>query len=345
MATRNKKQQKPAATSSASIDRIVLEVLGERRKRSGRRTGSSKVGSHNQLDREKSRQAISVLFRKPSADVTDALLDEIIGNIEAEAAADADSVAANLTQLVAHLQSLKCTTRHAVHEYFAAAERVLLELYGELRQPRPSPTRLRQLTVQYALDPRRRIDAAAHQIEIRNRADGYEIAVAPPGTSYLPSIPLPGIVVTDPFSALLLSLLLSGPPCYSAFMQSIEMLLEYVPAEKQTFSNSLPWTPTTAVQIDIDDSVIIVFGNRYVADFQQIRFLQPLLEKPGVWVSSKGIKEDPLFSGVRIDRVCSKLPPAIQEFIESATGTGKGYRLRLELLEKLCHNSSVALQS
>lgn len=343
MATRNKKQQKPAATSSASIDRIVIEVLGERRKRLGRRTGSLKVRSQEQLDREKCRQAISVLLRKPKADVTDALLDEIIGNIEAEAAADADSVAANLTQLVAHLQSLKCSTRHAVFEYFAAAERVLLELYGELRQPRPSPTRLRQLTVQYALDPRKRIDAAAHQIEIRNRDDGYEIAVAPPGTSHLPSIPLPGIVVKDHFSALFLSLLLSDPPCYSAFMQRIEMLLEYVPAEKQTFSNSPPVTPATAVQVDIDDSVIILFGRRYVADVQQIRFLQPLLEKPGIWVSSKGIKEDPLFAGVRIDRVCSKLPPAIQEFIESGSGTGKGYRLRLELLEESCQNSSVDL--
>jgi hypothetical protein len=325
------------ATSSESMRAIVLEVLSERRNPTGGSTSLAEMRSAKKPDRKGLREAVSILFRKPIAEITDAVLDEIIERIEAEAAGDAESVAANLNQLVAHLQTLNCTTRDAVVGYFAAAKRVLLELHAELRLARPSPTRLRQLAAQYALDPRHSIELPAHRIEIRPQDDGYEIALAPPGSSNLTSIPLPGTFVNDPFKRLLLGLVLAGPH-YTDLMQLIEMLLGFVPTDDEDVRRLM--TPATAVQVDFEDSSIIVLGRRYVVEVQLLQLLQLLLAEPGAWVSSTFITDDPLFAGVRVDRLCKRLPTAVQELIEGQRG--KGYRLRFDRLERLCQYSSVA---
>lgn len=326
------------ATSSESMHAIVLAVLSERRNPTGRSTSLAELRSAKKPDRKGLREAISILFRKPIVDLTDPVLDEIIEKIEAEAASDAENVAANLSQLVAHLRSLNCTTRDAIVGYFAAADQVLLELHAELRQSRPSPTRLRQLAAQYALDPRHSIDLPAHRIEIRPQDDGYQIALAPHGSSNLTSIPLPGTFVNDPFKRLLLGLMLAGPPCYTDLMQLIEMLLGFVPTDDEDVRRLM--TPATAVQVDFEDSSIIVLGRRYVVEVQLLQFLQLLLAETGAWVSSTFITDDPLFAGVRVDRLCKRFPAAIQELIEGQRG--KGYRLRFDRLERLCQYSSVA---
>lgn len=213
--------------------------------------------------------------------------------------------------------------------YFSAAEKVLLQMYAELRQSRPSPTRLRQLVVQYALDPRRCVDAAAYQIEISPRNDGYDVAIAPPGTSHLKSLPLPGIFVNDPFKRRMLESATVEPPGYLDLMQLIEMLLGYVPREEEEPVRCE--SPAVAVQVDLDDLSIIVCGRRYVADLQQVRFVQSLLEIPGAWKSTPNFHADPLFEGVRMDRIRDKLPPAVIDLVESQGG--KGYRLMVERLE------------
>ncbi|MCE9607609.1 MAG: hypothetical protein K8U03_22205 [Planctomycetia bacterium] len=319
------------APSSESMHAIVLEVLSERHNRTGQSTSLAEVRSAKKPDRKGLREAVSILFRKPIVDLTDPVLDEIIEKIEAEAASDAENVAANLIQLVAHLRSLNCTTRDAIVDYFVAADQVLLELHAELRHSRPSPTRLRQMAAQYALDPRRPIDEPAHRIDIRSMYDGYEIAIAPPGTSNLKSIPLPGIIVNDPFKCLLLGLMLSGPPHYTDLMQLIEMLLGYVPAENKELAQNPVLTPSTAVQVDVEESSIVVFGRHYVVELQQVRFMQLLLKAPGVWISTRKFHADPLFEGVRMDRIRDTLPSVLLDLIESKGG--KGYRLMVERLE------------
>lgn len=322
------------APSSESMHAIVLEVLSERHNRTGQSTSLAEVRSAKKPDRKGLREAVSILFRKPIVDLTDPV------KIEAEAASDAENVAANLSQLVAHLRSLNCTTRDAIADYFVAADQVLLELHADLRHSRPSPTRLRQMAAQYALDPRRPIDEPAHRIDIRSMYDGYEIAIAPPGTSNLKSIPLPGIIVNDPFKCLLLDLMLSGPPHYTDLMQLIEMLLGYVPAENKELAQSPVLSPSTAVQVDVEESSIVVFNRRYVVDDQLLQLMRLLLEEPGAWVSSTYITDDPLFAGARIDRLRKRFPGAVQDLIESQPG--KGYRLRFERVERLCQKSSMA---
>jgi len=328
------------ATSSESMPAIVFEVISERHNPTGRSTSLAELRSSKKPDRESLREAVSILFRKPIVDITDPVLDEIIEKIEAEAASDAENVAANLSQLVAHLRSLNCTTRDAIVDYLGAADQVLLELHAELRHSRPSPTRLRQMAAQYALDPRRTIDEPAHRIDIRSMYDGYEIAIAPPGASNLKSIPLPGTIVNDPFKCLLLDLMLSGPPHYTDLMQLIEMLLGYVPAENKELAQSPVPSPSTAVQVDVEESSIVVFNRRYVVDDQLLQLMRLLLEEPGAWVSSTYITDDPLFAGARIDRLRKRFPVAVQDLIESQAG--KGYRLRFERVVRLCQESSMA---
>ncbi len=325
---------------SSTFQQIVLEAITRRRRRE---PSESRLEPHvvpTAVDQDSVRASLAVLLQIPISEVTDSVLDELVRRITADAESDAERVAAYLDQLIEHLQSLKCTSRQDVFEYFAAADRVLLELYAELRKPRPSPTRLLQLTVQYALDPRQIVDAPAHQLEIRRHLDGYEVAVLPPGYVRIRSIPYPGFVVRNPFTRQLLDLVLEEPPQYPAMMQLIEMLLEYVPQEIEGTTPPLtPVTPETAVQVDREDSCIIVFGRRYVVDLQLIHFVQALLETPGAWVSSTNLAEDPLFLGERIDRLFKKLPASVQELIESRPR--KGYRLRLERLAQLCQKSSV----
>ena len=106
----------------------------------------------------------------------------------------------------------------------------------------------------------------------------------------------------------------------------------------ESYGRSL--APTTAVQVDFEDSSIIVRGRCYVVDLQPLRLMKLLIERSGAWVSSTSLAEDPLFAGVRIDRLCKRLPPAVQELIESQRG--KGYRLRFERQGELCQKSSVA---
>lgn len=330
------------APSPSSIHAIVVEVLARRGERADPACVSEALlPSAAPEDRESLREAVAARFNRSVSEVADVFLDEVLGRVAAEGAAAAERVVACLNELVSQLDVLECVDRRDVFEYFAAADRVLLKLYAELRRPRPSPTRLRQLVVRYALDARRCIDAPAHQIEIRRQAGGYEIAVVAPGYSSLRSLPYPGVIVRNPFARQILAIALAEPPRYTDLMQYIEMLLGYVPEELDSADPRLmPVTPATALQVDINDSCVIYFDRRYVVDLQLVRFVNALLETPGAWVSSKALARDPLFGGVRMDRRWTKLPSPVQEVIESRTG--RGYRVRLERLTELCPISSVA---
>jgi hypothetical protein len=329
-----------AACSASPNHELIIEALASRRRQ--RDSGNHPFAAQPSVetDREFLRDAVAKLFQLPNADVTDAFLDEVIQRVTAEAEIDAGQATEYLDHLGAHLRTLNCIEREEVFEYFAAADRVLLELHLELQRSRPRDTRVKQLSVQYALDARRRVDALAHQIDIRPRDNGYEITVADNHHGFLRSIPHPGVVVRDPFACRLFDLALPEPPEYTGLMQFIEMLLGYVPElPEQAIQWLQPITPATAVQVDVDDTCIIVFGRRYVVDLQLVHFMSALLKSPGAWVSSTSLAADPLFDGVRIDRLWKKLPARIQHVIASCTG--KGYRLRLELLEELCQKSSI----
>jgi len=295
-------------------------------------------------DREEIRTALAVLSQVPVSEITDSVLDEAIRRIEADAVADAERVIVYVDRLIEHLQSINCTSEQDVIEYFDAEHRVLSELYAELQQPHPSPTRVHQLAIQYALDPRRVINAASHQMDIRRITDGFEIVVLSSGQVRFRSIPYPGRIIRHSFAVQLLDLILRQSWPITAIMQLIEMLLEKVPSAGERPTPSLTSAPAKAdIQADVTESCVTVLGRSFVVDLQLVHFVQALLVSPGSWVSSTQFSEDPLFKSVRIDRLIKKLPASVKDLIEGRPGAG--YRLCCERLAELRQKSSVATPS
>lgn len=328
---------------SQSIREIVVEVLADQRR--GIRTSETQtpIPSANNSNEESIRRAIRVLFEQPGVELTEDDFTRIIHEIKSEAEECADPTGVHLNLIASRLESIGCTTREAIVDYFTAGDRVLSELHMELRLQRPSPTRVRQLSAQFALDPRRRVDAPAHQIVIRNNGSEYEVGIVPPGAAQLSSIPFLGTTVSDPFARRIVELVVMEPLPHRELMQLIEMLLGYVPTVAEAARQLARITPATAVQVDLAESCIVAFGRCYVVDLQLLRFMQALLESPGAWVSSTQLEEDPLFRGVRIDRLTSTLPVTLRNLVESRPR--RGYRLRTEELERICQISSIVPES
>jgi hypothetical protein len=262
-----------------------------------------------------------------AAEISEETVRETISNIVAEAGFEADLLGTYLSDLVDHLRAIGCTTRNAVLAYVAAMDQVLAELHLELRTARPSPTRVKQLVARYALDPRMPITVPAHHIQFRARPDGFEIAVVPHDQTPLTSLPYPGCVVRSRPVTRLIELVSGAEPRFSEMMELIETLLGYVPA-----GNHVPVTATSSATVRADSarSCVIIGGVHHKVDLQILRFVQALIERPGMWVSSSELKRDSLFAGVRFDRLYGRLPEELRALIESCPG--KGYRLRLESL-------------
>jgi hypothetical protein len=292
------------------------------------------------IDRETTQNALAVLLNIPKSRVTKALLDKHIRQIRKDAEDDATRVAGYLDQLIDHLTLIGCTTDGEIDEYLVAEEQVLLDLYAELRFPQPSPTRLLQLSVQYALDARQRINGTIHQLEIRQRKGGYEIAVHPPGQIKLRSIPYPGRVVRNPCAIELLRFVQQSPPSYFRMVQWIESVLQHVPSYPDR-SESTASKPLPSIVVDLEDSVVLLFGKPYPVSLEGARFVKLLNNDPNVWVAPSDYEDDVVLKNSRLDREFKKLPKPIKSLIESKKGSG--YRLSKQRLAELCQKLSLAL--
>jgi hypothetical protein len=215
---------------------------------------------------------------------------------------------AYLRQKATYLRSVDCVTPQQIEEFVDAMNDVLLHIYRELQKPRPSPTRLRQLVAQYALDPRRPVAVPAHHIDVRRNDDGMTVAVLPPGVGRIRSLPYPGTVVRDPCAAQLLEcLLLSAPPNYPAAMQMIEQRLGYVPdASSPTNLQPPDAAPGPGVTVDEGAGCITDYGRSYVVEQELVQIFQQLFKAPGNSVSSAELKKSPILEGTRIDRWLKK---------------------------------------
>lgn len=290
-------------------------------------------------DREMDRKALAVLLNIPQSRVTNAKLDKQIRQIRKDAEDDAHRIATYLAHLATHLTSIRCTTEGDIENYLGAEERVLSGLYAELRSPRPSPTKLLQLTVQYTLDARRAIKSTIPQMDIHPHRDSFKVAVLPPGRVKLRSLPYPGTVVRNPFAIQLLRFVRSGSPGYVPMMQLIELLLEHVP--------SFPDGPTPTarpplpIEVNVDESTVTVCGKTYPVSFPGVRLLKLLTDDPGGWVAPQDYRDDDFLKNTRRDREIKKLPKPIRALIESKPGSG--YRLSKKRLAELCQKTSIAL--
>jgi hypothetical protein len=315
----------------------LLEALA-RRHRCGTGAAPGPVVVPPPADREVVRGSLAVLQGVAVEELTDVALDEAVRQIEADAASDAQRVVAYLRQMAAHLRSVECVTPQQIEEFVDAMNDVLLQIYGELQKTRPSPTRLRQLVAQYAVDPRRPVAAPAHHIDVRRNDEGLTVAVLPPGVGRIRSLPYPGTVVRNPCAAQLLEyLLLASPPNYPAAMQTIELRLGYVPDASPPPNLQPPVaSPGPSVTVDEGAGCITACGRSYVVDRELAQIFQRLLKAPGNWVSSAELEKSPLLQGTRIDRLLQKLPRELRALIEGRPG--KGYRLSME---RLCQNPSI----
>jgi hypothetical protein len=293
--------------------------------------------THGQLDRETLR-AIATLFQRSMTEFH-GFLDEVRPRVVAETMIDAERVAGHSGHVTADLSG-SLRIRAGFH-YLVAADRVLTELCAELQQQWPSPTRLKQLIAQYAVDARRRVEVPAEHIDIRSLEDGYEIVISNAGHPSLQSPSHSVVPVRSPFTRRLIEIALQEPPRYIELIQFIETMLGYMAGQHRgTIHHLTVITPANAVQVDREDSSICVFGRRYVVDPLLVVFVEALLATPGAWVPPRVYGKDLPSDGFRMDRHLTKLPACLQYLIESCPG--KGYRLRVERVEELCQKSSVA---
>jgi len=284
------------------------------------------------------RAALAVSLKIPKSRVTSAILNKHIRQIQADALQDAELVGAYLDQMIRQLERLGCTSQTAIDRYLDAEEKVLCELYSELGRAHPSPTKLLQLSVQHALDARKVVDAPAQQIDVRSGKAGIEVAVIPSGQVKIRSLPYPGQIIRNPFAIRLLSLVRQKPPAYSEILQLIETRLQRVPAN----SNGAPQPakPMPLIEVDLDESIVLVAGRPYQVSHEEARFVNLLNSEPNVWFGPKEYAQDPLLKLIdRMDRIYKKLPASIRSLIEGKSGAG--YRLSKARLAELRQKSSV----
>ena len=258
--------------------------------------------------------------------------------MRADAEKDAALVGNYLDQRVDHLTSIRCTTEGEIEKYLEAEDRVLCELYAELRRPQPSPTRLLQLSVRYALDARQTVDVPIQNIDIRAHKNGYKITVHPPGRVKIRSLPYPGQVVRNPYAIRLLNFVRQAPPPYFQMMRLIETLLQHLPSFPERLEP--PATkPISPIEVDLAQSVVSLLGQYYKVSADAARFVKKLIEDLNGWVSTKEFKRDADVKITRCDRLLLSLPEPIRNLIDSKPGAG--YRLNKKRLAQLCQQMSV----
>lgn len=326
---------------SKKLAQRVIRVLAKRQSRES----SSPVSYRNRqapVDRELLREALASCLKIPKSRVTNAVLNKHIRRIEADARKDAELVAAYLDQLILRLEQFGCTSQAAIEQYLDAQDQVLTALYAELGRPHPSPTKLLQLSVQYALDARKIVDVPTQQIDVRPGKAGFEVAVIPRGQVKIRSLPYPGQVIGNPFANHLLSLVLQQPPAYSEILQLIESLLQFVPGDAN--GGQQPKKPGSQIEVDLEESIVLVAGRPYPVEYEGACFFNLLNSEPNVWFGPKEYAQHEVLKLIdRMDRVYKKLPRPIKSLIESKPGAG--YRLSKARLAELRQKSSVVTPS
>lgn len=288
--------------------------------------------------RETVRTALAVVLEIPKSRVTNALLNKLIRKMRADAEKDATLVGNYLDQRVDHLTSIRCTTEGDIDKYLEAEDQVLCELYAELRRPQPSPTRLLQLSVRYALDARQTVDVPIQNIDIRAHKNGDKITVHPPGRVKIRSLPYPGQVVRNPYAIRLLNFVRQAPPPYFQMMRLIETLLQHLPSFPERLEPPAS-KPISPIEVDLAQSGVLLLGQSYKVSSDAARFVKKLIDDPNGWVSTKEFKRDADVKITRCDRLFKSLPQPIRDLIDSKPGAG--YRLNKKRLAQLCQQMSV----
>lgn len=329
----------PCGTRETSMAAIEAQEARRRLRRAlvealGRRTGGTQqrsvVRNSAPLNRGDLRGAVAAVSGVPESELADAAVDETVQRIRAAAEEDAARVGEHLENFVDHLESIGCLSTEEITAYLDSADEVLARLYHAASRPHPSPTRLMQLALQYALDARRPVEGELTRFDLRRHDWGYEIVEYPSAAMRVPAIPRRGRPVRNVFAVRVLDCLRQDPPQIYKLMGLIEELLhgvpEEIPAEEASEASA-----RIEFRVDLEASAITVRGTTYSVDLPQAYLVKALEEAGGRWVTGPEIRKRSELVGSRPDRVFKELPPAVQELIESKRAAG--YRLCVEQLE------------
>jgi predicted secreted protein len=262
------------------------------------------------------KSALALLLRISKSQVTDSLLKKYIQKIQRDACDVASLVGKYQMQRAEKLRRIGISGSPDTERYQEVENQVLVDLYSELQRPRPSPTRLLQRSIQYALDARKAIKATTPQIDVRATKSGYEVTIYRPDQIRIRSLPCPGEVVEDPFAVRLLSLMLTRPVDYVEVMEFIEMRLPHPPQAPENIASERP--------IFVEECVVFLHGRPIPVDDLGARFVKQLVGEPNNWLSTNDLARDDLLRMSRVARVYKRLAKPIKELIESKRG--KGYR-------------------
>jgi hypothetical protein len=293
--------------SEAAVDRKPLKRL----------TGARVRQPHTGVVRDELKSALALLLRISKSQVTDSLLKKYIQKIQRDACDVASLVGKYRIQRAEKLKRIGISGAPDTERYQEAENQVLVDLYSELQRPRPSPTRLLQRSIQYALDARKAIKATTPQIDVRATKSGYEVTIYRPDQIRIRSLPCPGEVVEDPFAVRLLSLVLTRPVDYAEVMEFVETRLPHPP--------QVPDDGAPQPAIFVEDCVVFLHGRPIPVDDLGARFVKQLVDEPNNWLSTNDLARDDLLRMSRVARVYQRLAKPIKDLIESKPG--KGYRL------------------
>lgn len=304
---------------------------------------SSPGDARRSPDADDLRQAMAALLGFPQTGAVQTIHYHRNRRLRAEAQREAARrAAADDLQLEASGQ-IGCRSETEAPLDRAAEERVLCELYAELSRLRPSPTRLWQLSVQYACDPRQPITAALSQFDVRPVSNGFQITVSPPRDGQAVPLPTWSRIVRNPDARRLLQAVRQTPTPYFQLMELIETLLGRVPS-LPVVAAAEPPAPPPLLTVDLEQQIVWLAGRPYPVSLEQAHFVQLLNQVPGAWITTSDYRRNEVLRHTpRVDHVYKRLPSPIRAFIESKTGTG--YRLVLERLAELRQNLSVVMSA
>ncbi len=321
-----------ASNNPASRQEVVTAVITALSKVRDKRTAAVprlvEPGWREPIDRDETRRSLAALLEVSVDSVDDVQLNAAINEITAAAEQSAATLATHIASLAEHFEAIGCVAEGAIIEYFHCESKVLGELYSETERASPSPSRLRRLALQYALDARTRIQGSSSRFSIERHEDGYHIRQYPIGAIRNSAIPYPARRVRNGFAVAVLDFLEADPPKIWQLRKFLELLLD----QPELKGPPVPTRASAAeVFVDIEHQAVTIKGRVYPLEMEQVALIGAVVKADGLWVSGRTLAADDALIGQRPDRILRGLRPEIRALI--AAERGKGYRLRTEMLE------------
>ena len=247
------------------------------------------------LDRESIRQALAPLLGVPVAEVSDARLEQVIGDVERSTTDRAHALAGYLACLTEHFQTIGCGPDQ-VEAYLRLAQQTLASLYLSAASSQPSPTELKQLALRYALDARHALEGRVERFVLTRRTDTWAVREYPSLALTMPAIPIPPRIVRDPVAVAILDHVFTGPPEIYRLLEFLELLLGGRPSRQDALPPARPPRFTYRLENRDGEPTVRLWVGTCQVELPKRRdvhrLLEVLCEKPACRLSGPQARED-----------------------------------------------------